>query len=181
MLIPVFDMLTHRNGRYRNADCGKAVRKGKGKPVKIRATRDIEEGRTIHVSYNLCIDCKNRTNSIYGTPELLRDYGFVEEYPQRWYFPEQEIAFDLDQTTSLDFKLRRVPDKHRHSQEGFRFLKEQLQRLKDLDELEFSSPDPAVPQDEFDAIARYHQALMVAMTNVIHPMEKKNKSLEANR
>ena len=31
----------------------------------------------------MCEDCENREET-YGTPETLRDYGFVEQYPQRW-------------------------------------------------------------------------------------------------
>ena len=41
--------------------------------------RDIKAGEQIYNSYNLCESCGGRTKS-YGTPEILRDYGFVEQY-----------------------------------------------------------------------------------------------------
>ena len=34
---------------------------------------------------------------LYAFAEILRDYGFVESFPQRWHFMEENFHFDLDQ------------------------------------------------------------------------------------
>jgi hypothetical protein len=177
-LIPFFDMLGHRNGHWVNAEIIDPVREGES--VEIRASRDIQAGETIFTSYNLCTHCTDRAASAYGTPEILRDYGFVEQYPQRWYFEEEEIAFDIDGDSSAGFKLKKISEKHRSTKSGFRFLQEQLQRLQDLEKLEFiTSPDPAIPKHEFETIVRYHKALSVAMTHAMEAMDKMNESRKA--
>ena len=33
----------------------------------------------------------------YGSPEILRDYGFVEEYPHTWIFDDADVAFRVDE------------------------------------------------------------------------------------
>jgi hypothetical protein len=169
-------MLGHRNGRWVNAEIINPVREGES--VEIRASRDIQAGETIFTSYNLCTQCINRAASTYGTPEILRDYGFVEQYPQRWYFPKQNIAFDIKESSS-GLKVKTIPGKHKRTKSGFRFLQEQLLRLQDLGKLEFiTSPDPAIPKLEFETILRYHKALSVAMTHAIEAMDKMNESMK---
>lgn len=51
-----------------------------GKPVQVFVNRDIIKGEQIYSSYNMCEDCGGRRYS-YGTPDILRDYGFVEQFP----------------------------------------------------------------------------------------------------
>lgn len=52
-----------------------------GTPVQVFTNRDIIKGEQIcYSSYNMCEDCGGRKYS-YGTPDILRDYGFVEQFP----------------------------------------------------------------------------------------------------
>ena len=66
----------------------------------VTARRDIQPGEQIHNSYNMCDECGGRKDS-YGTGEIFRDYGFVEEFPQRW---------DLDDTLGVMFDLFKEDD-----------------------------------------------------------------------
>ena len=92
-LTPVYDMYNHRNGEKWLNTSPKMVEE---KRHEMYASQDIEKGEEIYLSYNQCLDCYNRHYD-YGTPEIFRDYGFVEQYPQRWIFPREEIAFDIDE------------------------------------------------------------------------------------
>ena len=52
--------------------------------------RDIAKGEQIFTDYH--------DYGQIGMPELLRDYGFVEFYPQTFIFHDQHIAFIVDET-----------------------------------------------------------------------------------
>jgi len=185
VVVPTLDLLQHRNGPALNADIGTgtltstapAGRKQDDDAIKVRAVRDIRAGEPIYASYNFCADCENLKPGLYGTPEILRDHGVIEDYPQRWYFPEQAIAFDLDYVpgstrgeASAALQVHWI-ESHSHSAEGYKFLQEQLQRLEDLAETELASPDPTIPKHELETIVRYRHALMVALTHAIKAME----------
>ena len=71
ILIPVFDMMSHRNGPWLNTMSNNVH---EGKPVEVRARRTINKGEQLYTTYNMCEDCGNRLTD-YGTPEILRDYG----------------------------------------------------------------------------------------------------------
>merc|ERR1719343_853975 len=90
LLVPVYDMYNHRNGKYYNTFM-KAVR---GELYQVTARRDIQPGEQLYNSYNMCDNCGGRRDG-YGTPEVFRDYGFVEEFPQRRNFEELDFMFDL--------------------------------------------------------------------------------------
>jgi hypothetical protein len=92
ILIPVFDMMSHRNGDWTNTASNGLH---KGEPAEVYASRDIEAGEEIYTTYNHCEDCGARYTT-YGTPEILREYGFVEQVPQSWNFHELDIGFRMD-------------------------------------------------------------------------------------
>jgi SET domain len=168
LMIPVFDMMSHGNGKLLNTDHGD-VRDGSD-VVQVFASRDIAKGEEICTTYNFCANCENRFMG-YGTPELLRDYGFVEGSPQRWFFHEQRIAFELDMEADkyVVTWLRKTPPK-----ESFVFLKEQLVRLRELSKTVLSDLaainevyESPLPQQEWDTILKYQEALVVAMTEAL--------------
>lgn len=167
LMIPVFDMMSHGNGKLLNTDHGTVK---EGETVQVFASRDISEGEEIYTTYNFCANCENRFMG-YGTPELMRDYGFVENFPQRWFFHEQRIAFELDlQDGEYTVQwLRKLPPK-----QDFVFLKEEIIRLQDLAKTILREPGTltnaygsAIPKHEFDTIVRYQQALVLAMTEAL--------------
>jgi hypothetical protein len=125
--------------------------------LEIRALRDLHAGEQIFIDY--------KDYGQIGTPELLRDYGFVEFYPQRYIFHQQEIAFDVDETENglqvtwnqelLDKKYP-VP-----TDQAIGFLREQLERLQQI------YPDiqrhKDVPKQELDMIGRYCRDMIAAL------------------
>lgn len=75
------NIMMHRNGRWLNTHTSFAH---EGIEVNVRASRIIEAGEELYTSQNLCDDCEGKNEGNYGTLELLRDYGFIENFPQRW-------------------------------------------------------------------------------------------------
>jgi hypothetical protein len=86
-MIPVTDRYNSRGGGYTGAYYSKEANTSDTFAVEVSAWRDLEPGEQIYGHY----DYKQA-----GTPELLRDYGFVEEYPQKFIFLDQRIAFEVD-------------------------------------------------------------------------------------
>ena len=83
-MVPLTDKYNSRGGNYTGAIFTRAT------PtfgLEIRAYRNLKRGEQIFTDY--------RDYGQIGTPELVRDYGFVELYPQRYIFPHQSIAFDI--------------------------------------------------------------------------------------
>ena len=172
--IPFHELVRHRNGRWLNAE----RKTTSSAHVILRAVRDIEPGEPIHVSRNFCEDCLDRHWN-YGTAELLRDYGFVEDFPQRWIFQE-DLAFDLDEvmiihengTATGEGRGRELQIKWIEpvtSEEDVERLQAQLSHLQDLKVMTTFSACHlnAVPQHECDTISRYHDALIVALSHAI--------------
>mmetsp|Transcript_26540 Transcript_26540/g.40899 ORF Transcript_26540/g.40899 Transcript_26540/m.40899 type:complete len:650 (+) Transcript_26540:62-2011(+) len=93
-LIPVFDTMSHGNGRWLNtahSDVHDTTI-----DVEVTASRDIKANEQIHTSYNMCESCGNRKYE-YGTGDILREYGFVEQMPQSFYFSDMEFGYRLDE------------------------------------------------------------------------------------
>ena len=126
ILIPIYDILSHRNGHHLNTEHDSILW---SKSVVVRASRDILAGEEIHTSYNFCAGCGGR-EGIYGTAEIFRDYGFVEQYPQLWLFPKFGIAFSIYQENQEDIKVKWIRSKP--SREGMAYLEGQYWRLKHL-------------------------------------------------
>lgn len=107
-LIPIYDMVNHNRGKV-NTVTRPSVTSEDG--FGMYATRDILAGEELFFAYH---DCKfslfilqfekknnhNHTSNIFfplvapdsgtvpeywGTPEILRDFGFVEPYPHRFH------------------------------------------------------------------------------------------------
>lgn len=100
ILIPLYDMLNHRNGAWLNTRTSGIGVHGNGS-VEVYASRDIYDGEQIYSSYNMCEDCSARINT-YGTPEIFRDYGFLEDMPQTWIFSDIGLGFTVDELEEPD-------------------------------------------------------------------------------
>ena len=61
-MIPAYDFYNHRNGKWTNTE----TRTIENKHHITTATRTIEEGEQIYISYNMCKECSGRTSG-YGT------------------------------------------------------------------------------------------------------------------
>jgi len=169
VLIPIFDMFSHRNGYWLNTKSNSA---NTGSDIVVRAKREIKVGEQLYTSYNMCEDCGGRLTS-YGTPELFRDYGFVEQFPQSWIFTNLDIAFRIDE----------VPDDQ--AEESSLVITEWIKnepRIEERDRIEKTLKDlqmnkkiylsdrsewVKVPDNERFLIEEYTDAMQVALNLVI--------------
>lgn len=147
-------------GDYDNSDIG----------LEIRTLRYINAGEQIYTDY--------RDYGPIGTPELIRDYGFVEHYPQRWIFSKQHIAFDIDYNSDevLYVKWWR---KHQSSSsqqqtcptsddeyDALIFLQEQWKRLKfevspKMEQARINHD--IIPRHEFHTMNQFFHDMMTAI------------------
>jgi len=94
ILIPVLDMMSHGNGRLLNT-----VHSDIHDPdedIELTAKRDIKANEQIYTSYNQCESCGGRKYE-YDTGNILREYGFVEQMPQSFYFEDMKFGFRVDE------------------------------------------------------------------------------------
>jgi len=82
-MLPIYDMFNHRNGKWKNVDSNSAH---EGRDIRVFTTRSVKAGEQLYNSYNECADCTSFSHT-YALPEMVRDFGFVEEYPRRFVFP----------------------------------------------------------------------------------------------
>mmetsp|Transcript_11539 Transcript_11539/g.13218 ORF Transcript_11539/g.13218 Transcript_11539/m.13218 type:complete len:1224 (+) Transcript_11539:116-3787(+) len=168
IMIPVYDMMSHRNGIWLNTKSNSVHKKSEN--IKVQASRDIKGGEEIYTSYNFCEDCGDRGARHFGTPEILRDYGFVENFPQRWFLG-RKIAFELDEEMGADgsptgvLKLNWLQKKPK--QRAINFLKFQLERLNDFASYELENADPSIPKSELSTMKNYHQAVTIAIKHAL--------------
>ena len=183
LLIPIYDLLGHRNGEYwsnTNMAPGASVH-DRSQPIEVFCARDIRQGEELYGSYDQCNDCGGRTDS-YGTAEILRDYGFVEDYPQKWIFPKQRISFSLDYTYTKDsngtvveihkddlqLHWHSAPLKERHVP----FVQQQVTRFIEFGQQTFSSQNKqhelGIPDLEWRLLVQYHAALLTALQKLVH-------------
>jgi len=175
-MVPVYEIMNHRNGNYYNSQTN-VLNDGEKDVIQVRARRRIGVGEQIYTSYNLCDECNNRKED-YGTPEILRDYGFVEEYPQRWVFDEI-LKFEIVDGSTIDIdeqnvhRLEPAPNdklyvnwigKGQLEDEDRVFLTEEIDRLQKLADNQLKEPNEAVPKEELTVILDYHKALLQALT-----------------
>lgn len=175
VLIPVFDFMSHRNGHYLNTENDNVLW---SKPVLVRASRDIAAGEELYTSYNFCPDCGARAE-YYGTAEIFRDYGFVEEFPQRWFFPKHDIAFSLEEEAGYG-GLRVDWLQPKPSGRGIAFMERQIQRLKEILAADLTSLDLDIPNEELDVIEQYCDALIVALSHAIDSLGNLEQSQGPN-
>jgi len=186
ILIPVYDLFSHQNGHLLNT-IDDSVFSGSG--VTVRASRDIQKHEEINTSYNFCRDCGGRQLS-YGTAEIFRDYGFVEQYPQRWIFPladedETVIAFDIGESEDENdenpklYWIGSAP-----SYLGLLYLSEMRTHLNNVSQELETAKKGNIPQNELDSITMYHESVLfainLAIKSALHHYDVDVSDLSAN-
>lgn len=103
MLAPIYDLIQHSNDPQKINIVTDFKNHEEGE-FSVNAARDLSSGEQIRHSYGLGTPFFNHWFGFVdygqGTLDMIRDYGFVEPYPQRWYYAEH----------SLDFSIRKVDD-----------------------------------------------------------------------
>ena len=106
---------------------------------------------------------------------MFRDYGFVEQYPQRWIFHSQKFGFDIDngvdgarlRVTWLDESMgQQFGCLYNVMEASIHFLGRQLARLKQVNKTKLHEPR-TMPRHEFEMIVRYFEAMATAMKTAI--------------
>jgi len=158
ILIPVFDMMSHRNGKWLNTESSSVH--DESTDIVVKARRPIESGGEIYSSYNMCEDCTNRYLT-YGTPEILRDYGFVEQYPQRWIFPDA-IGFEIDEKDAGSGNLSLSWITEEPDDDDIDLLEDIQEAMAEVAKTKLATPDTAIPSNEIATIRQFHQDLTKA-------------------
>ena len=110
--------------------------------------------------------------------EILRDYGFVEYYPQRWHYMEEDFQFDIDEIE--DGKLIVIWDEEDRPSKTdgklmeqcrvwFRWEIRRLKRIKNI-ELKIGYKDHEIPDHELDTIFKFLDANIIAMTAALESL-----------
>ena len=173
MYIPISDIINHRTGHFVNTEYEIDINTVTG--VTIRASRDIQIGEEIFISYNFCHECQARDID-YGTPLVFRDYGIIESYPQKWFFEKEGLGFEIyksNNTATADMIVRWIKSGPR---DGFKQLKAQLQRLIALQNTEYAqdtcASDPNIPQSEYIMIKAYLSSLITSIQHAMNTTPK---------
>ena len=160
-MVPIVDMINHRNGYAHNVD--QVTSAHDDVDVEIEALRAISAGEQLHNSYNECHDedCEGIAFT-YVLDQIFRDYGFVEQYPQRW-----NLNFGLDRTPfivevdendkgrlELDYLTGKPPDVH-----DLNRLRGQLKKLQDLDDYIEHSTSKLTSDHERETINDFFESL----------------------
>ena len=179
LLVPVYDMYNHRNGKYYNTNM--IINRGKG--YKIVAKQDIHPGDQIYNSYNMCAQCGGRRDG-YGTPEIFRDYGFIENFPQRWNFEEQEFLVDLfknDKTGEISVRWGKKPTEPEDIEETMGEIKQELRSLvktrKFVWKHNYNDGKPTIKESEWNAVWEYQDAMTTALTLAYNDLADDDKKI----
>ncbi|CAJ1955509.1 unnamed protein product [Cylindrotheca closterium] len=157
-LIPVYDMLNHHNGIVNSITRPSIYDKdGFG----VYALQDLNAGEELLYSYHNCPDCKacptcETSLDYWGTPEMIRDFGFVEPYPQRFYYKDRGPVY---------LKIDETPRGFAISNEGgewpeIEWIESEIVRLERLYEQDIHPLRNVLPLHELETIVHYHESLL---------------------
>jgi len=173
VLVPVYDMMSHRNGNWLNTvddSIHDAIESGRN--VIVTASRDIAKGEELHTSYNFCTNCSGRNDS-YGTFEIVRDYGFVEMFPQRWWFLE-DFGFELNKDESGNLVVTWLTEEP--GSEMINYLEDHLARIKKFEQVELEplrhsfAVEEEIPENEMDVIIDLYESIVTAITHGLNDL-----------
>lgn len=165
VIVPFMNFFNHRNGHYTNVDFSPLLA---DQSIQFRATQDIAQGSELYLSLNQCKYCHDE---LYGTPELFRDYGFIEDFPQRWTFPGIDLVADIDIMTDRDGNALEGLEVYWASQGGeFPSIEALEEYFLELDQMAIAESGADVPEEEMELIIQYHAALTIALEAVIDNM-----------
>lgn len=175
IMIPAYDNLNHRNGNWTNTNTEIDV----GHYHTTTATRNIEPGEQIYISYNMCEECGGRSHG-YGTAEIFRDYGFIEPMPQRWHYMEEGFQFDLDEiedgklivTWDEEERPAKKDDKLiEQCRVWFRWELRRLKRIKNIEwNIGYKDKDHGISDAELYLTFEFIDANIVAMTAALETL-----------
>jgi hypothetical protein len=185
-LVPVLDIMNHRSGRYSNVDTASSVHDPRYDSIEVYATRKIKKGEQLHLDYMNNPD-EYDSRFEYVLPQILRDVGFVDTYPQRWSFPTgvpedesdeyvKHIVFDIDEVPgkggtehTSSYKITwHVPDTGLDDVDlVLNTLGKELKRLEDLRSFVDEHATALKSDYERETSLEYYRSLVVALQQVM--------------
>lgn len=101
MMIPIYDMIKHSNDPEKINIYQKRDREEGEERMTVYAKRTLRSSEELRYSYGLGKMEEDQWNGVtkfgLGTMRMFHDFGIVESYPQRWYFPAHMIDFAVDE------------------------------------------------------------------------------------
>ena len=131
----------------------------------VYALKDLNAGEELLYSYHGCPDCKGcptcgTSLEYWGTPEMIRDFGFVEPYPQRFYYDDMGPVY---------LKIDEHPNGFEITNEGgewpeIEWIESEILRLEHLYEQDIHPLRNVLPLHELETIVNYHASLLHLFT-----------------
>mmetsp|Transcript_4056 Transcript_4056/g.7779 ORF Transcript_4056/g.7779 Transcript_4056/m.7779 type:complete len:396 (-) Transcript_4056:185-1372(-) len=169
-LIPVWDMVNHDNGNINVATGSYLDEPG----IKVWASKDIQSGEEIYATYDKCVDCYD-IQLIWGTGEILKDFGFVEAYPHRYVYEEEDIWFEVckNENNELSIKWDSSGEYGMITEEGVEFLEDELERIEKVGKRLLNKENvDDVPYHEWRIIQAYYDTLITDLEFAIEAAEE---------
>jgi hypothetical protein len=170
VLIPIYDMMNHINDPEKLNTDNTSVHSTEG--LNVWASRAIEPGEELFLTYDHCRGDCDTIPEHWGTAELLCDFGFVEQYPRKFYFEGARVLVAVDWEDEGDGETYTYIDwlgyeSPRYEQIGW--MEEEYERLQDLDhEGALAKRRHLMTEKEWNTISQYHQALTAALEAAIN-------------
>lgn len=108
--------------------------------------------------------------------EIVRDYGFVELFPQVWHYDNGNLQFELD-IGEEDGGLFNLKWQHGHVPNAddrpgaLVFLKRQIRRLRQVRNVNYKDGNPGMTEREWNVSWAFQRANIQAMTVAIGALE----------
>jgi spermidine synthase len=110
--------------------------------------------------------------------EILRDYGFVESFPQIWHYQAGNMQFELDVTEEGKFNLTWMYDMYPKNDfkpddrlRAVVWLKRQIRHLYRIRNVDYKDGNPGIPEHEWNTAWEFQKANIRAMTAAIASLE----------
>lgn len=162
LMVPYYDMYNHRNGKWLNT----WINQVRGDRFDVTARKTIEAGEEIYNSYNQCNKCPGKAQRFeMGTIHIFEAYGFVESFPQRWFFGD-DLKFDIDEQAGTDqlkvswANMEDLPD-----ESDAEYLEDMIDHIKTMKKSYVIDDFSFITKSEWDAISYFQDALLVALEN----------------
>jgi SET domain len=129
-LFSVFDFINHRNGKWQNVDI-----EIESSGVRVYAIRNIAAGDQLYMSHTECKQCGNYKYK-YVAQHVLKERGFVEDYPRRWVVDsgdtKESLLVEIDVLESGERILQWPRNNRRPRIDELDWIQTQATRLRDL-------------------------------------------------
>ncbi|KAL3935557.1 MAG: hypothetical protein SGBAC_008948 [Bacillariaceae sp.] len=171
-ITPVYDFIRHDNREERINIENTSLKGSNG--FTVTASDPIAKGDQLYHSFDRCADCGDAPE-VWGTPEIFRDKGFIEEYPQRFHFGGfgimPVVSLDIEEVgtneegepiLSAEWIFEQFPIYGSYFG-GTRFMKEHLERLEGYLNDDLLPAKGSLPDYELVVILDYYDALRQAL------------------